>query len=140
MLTLSHKSKICLLNFKSESIVIPRSLFYELDLIHVPSKCTSMGFLVLNRISHLPGLIFMWLLVNQEKLYLPLIAVAQYPISELQLFTKYLRQTLVFMWNSALRKKFKFFIFFFYSSFLLILTKFSLWEEDWVLGYNSIKF
>ena len=30
--------------------------------------------------------------------------------------------------------------FLFFSSFLLVLTKFSLWEEDWALGYNSMKF
>ena len=28
----------------------------------------------------------------------------------------------------------------FFSSFLLILTKFSFWGEDLTLGYNSIKF
>ena len=37
----------------------------------------------------------------------------------LQPFTKYLRQALVFMWNTALRENFNFF----FSSFLLILTK-----------------
>ena len=30
--------------------------------------------------------------------------------------------------------------FVFFSSFLLVLTKFSFWEEDWALGYNSMKF
>ena len=30
--------------------------------------------------------------------------------------------------------------FLFSSSFLLVSTKFSFWEEDWALGYNSIKF
>ena len=25
------------------------------------------------------------------------------------------------------------------NSFLLVLTKFSFWEEDWTLGYNSMK-
>ena len=28
----------------------------------------------------------------------------------------------------------------FLSSFLLVLTKFSFWEEEWALGYNSIIF
>ena len=28
----------------------------------------------------------------------------------------------------------------FFTSFLLVLTKFSFWEEDWALGYNSMKF
>ena len=55
----------------------------------------------------------------------------------LQTFTKYLRQTLVFMWNSALREKFNFY---FCKSFLLVLTKFSFWQEDWALGYHSMKF
>ena len=32
-----------------------------------PFKITSMAFFVLNRIWHLPGLTFIWLLVNQEK-------------------------------------------------------------------------
>ena len=35
-------------------------------------------------------------------------------------WTKFLRQTLVFMWNSTLREK----LIFFFSSFLLLLTKF----------------
>ena len=26
-----------------------------------------------------------------------------------------------------------------FSSFLLVLTKFSFWEEDWALGYTSMK-
>ena len=30
--------------------------------------------------------------------------------------------------------------FLFFSRFLLVLTKFSFWEEDWALGYNSMKF
>ena len=30
--------------------------------------------------------------------------------------------------------------FLFLSSFLLVLTKFSFWEEDWALGHNSNKF
>ena len=30
--------------------------------------------------------------------------------------------------------------FLFFSSFLLVLTKVSFWEEDWALGYNSMKF
>ena len=30
--------------------------------------------------------------------------------------------------------------FLFFSSSLLVLTKFSFWEEDWTLGYNSMKF
>ena len=28
----------------------------------------------------------------------------------------------------------------FSSSFVLVLTKFSFWQEDWALGYNSTKF
>ena len=30
--------------------------------------------------------------------------------------------------------------FLFFSSFLLVSTKFSFWEKDWALGYNSMKF
>ena len=30
--------------------------------------------------------------------------------------------------------------FLFFSSFLLALTKFLFWKEDWALGYNSMKF
>ena len=30
--------------------------------------------------------------------------------------------------------------FVFFSSFLLVLTKFLFWEEGWALGYNSMKF
>ena len=42
-----------------------------------------------------------------------------------QAFTKYLRKTLVFLWNSR---------------FLPILTKFSFCEKDWPLGYDYLKF
>ena len=40
----------------------------------------------------------------------------------LQSWPKYVRQTL------------------FFSSFLLVLTKCSIWEKDWALGYNSLMF
>ena len=59
------------------------------------------------------------------------------PFATNQPFTRYLRLTLVFMWNSALREKFKFL---FFKSFLQVLTKFSFWPEDWALGYHSMKF
>ena len=49
----------------------------------------------------------------------------------LQSFTKYLRPALVFMRNSALREKFNLFL----RSFLLVLTMFSFWQEDWARGY-----
>ena len=55
----------------------------------------------------------------------------------LQSFTKYLRQTLVFTWDSALWEKFDFC---FFRRFLLVLTIFSSWEEDWALRNNSMKF
>ena len=29
--------------------------------------------------------------------------------------------------------------FLFFKSFLLVLTKFSFWQEDWALGYHSMK-
>ena len=47
-------------------------------------------------------------------------------------FIKHLRQTLVFIRSSALREKSNFcffFFFFFFLRFLLVLTKFSFWEE-----------
>ena len=56
---------------------------------------------------------------------------------KLQLFTKYFRQTVVFMWNSTLREKF---IFFFFRRFLLVLLKFTFREQDQALGNNSMKF
>ena len=52
----------------------------------------------------------------------------------LQSFTKYSRQTLVFVWNRW-RVNFLFF-----REFLLVLTKLSFREEDWALGNNSMKF
>ena len=55
-----------------------------------------------------------------------------------QSFTKYFRLTIVFMRNSALREKFNFF--FFFKSFLLVLTKFSIWHREWALGNDSMKF
>ena len=48
-------------------MVILGSFSQELDVIHTPSRCTSMVFFVLNRIWNLVGLTFVWLLVNQEK-------------------------------------------------------------------------
>ena len=54
-----------------------------------------------------------------------------------QALTKYLRKSLVFMWNSALWEKFNFY---FQRVFLLVLTKFSFWEEDWALGHTFMKF
>ena len=50
--------------------------------------------------------------------------------------TKYLRLTLVFMWNSTLRKS----LIFIFQEFLLVLTKFSFRHKDWALGYHSVKF
>ena len=50
----------------------------------------------------------------------------KYSKNNVQSQTKYLRQTLVFMWNSAQREKFNFY---FLRSFLLVLTKFSFWED-----------
>ena len=54
----------------------------------------------------------------------------------LQSFTKYLKQTLVFMRTNALRKRFN--LCFFFRRFLL--TNFSFREEDWALGINSLRF
>ena len=53
--------------------------------------------------------------------------------SDLKSFAKYLRLTLVSMWNSALREKL------FFKSFSLVLRKFSFSQEDWTLGYHSMK-
>ena len=47
--------------------MIPRSSSRELDVIHAPSRCTSMSFFVFNRIWHLPRLTFILLFANQEK-------------------------------------------------------------------------
>ena len=44
-------------------------------------------------------------------------------------WTKYWRQTLVFMWNGTLQEKFNFY---FLRAFC--------WNEDWPLGSNSLKF
>ena len=52
----------------------------------------------------------------------------------LQSWPKYMRQTLVLVLNRTLRGKVQFQ---FLNSFLFLLTKFSFWEEDWALGYNS---
>ena len=56
---------------------------------------------------------------------------------KLQPFTKYLRLTLVFMQNSALQEKFNFC---FSRVFCWYQQKFSFWQEDWALGYYSMKF
>ena len=52
---------------------------------------------------------------------------------EVQSFTKYLRQILVFLWNSAIREKF---IFCLCRRFLVALIR----VEDWALDNNSNKF
>ena len=54
--------------------------------------------------------------------------------SLLQSVTKYLRLTLVFMWNSAPRENL---IAIFRD---LVLTKVLFWEEDWTLGIHSMEF
>ena len=46
-----------------------------------------------------------------------------------------MRQTLPLVRNSALRKK----LISIFEQFLLVLTNFSFWEEDWPLDYNSVK-
>ena len=55
----------------------------------------------------------------------------------LQSVTGYLRVALVFMWHSALRKRFNCY---FLGLFLLVLTKFSFWRGEWALGYHYLKF
>ena len=57
--------------------------------------------------------------------------------SQRQLFTKYVKLTLVFMRNSALRERFNFC---FSRVFLVVLTKFSFLQEDWALAYEALKF
>ena len=56
------------------------------------------------------------------------------PCLDLQLFTKVLRQTLVFMWNRALWEKFRFL---FFRRFLLMLAGLSFLGEEKALGNNS---
>ena len=50
LLKLSHKTETYLPNLQSEPIVIPISFSHKLDVIHAPSRSTSMGFFVLDRI------------------------------------------------------------------------------------------
>ena len=52
-------------------------------------------------------------------------------MSQLQSFTKYLRQALVFTGKVELL---------FFRRFLLVLTKISFWVEDWALGNNLRSF
>ena len=54
----------------------------------------------------------------------------------LQSFTKFLRQNLVFMGNSALRENFNFL---FIKRLLVVLTKFPFWVEDYTLDNNFMK-
>ena len=51
-----------------------------------------------------------------------------------QSFTKYSRLNLVYMSNSTLQEKFNFH---FSGVFMLVLIKFSFWQEDWALGNHS---
>ena len=55
---------------------------------------------------------------------------------ELQSFKEYLRQTLVFMWNSAMRQWFNFS----FSVVWLVMKNLSLWRQGWALVYHSSKF
>ena len=55
----------------------------------------------------------------------------------LQSFTGYARLTLVFVWNSALRKEFSFC---FSGDFLLVLAGYWFWRGGWSLGYYSMGF
>ena len=55
------------------------------------------------------------------------------PSVGLQPWTKYLRQTIVFIWNSVLQEKF----YFYFSR--VFCQKFLFWEDEWALGYNSMK-
>ena len=50
LLKLSHKTETCLPNLQSEPIVIPISFSHKLDVTHAPSRSTSMGVFVLDRI------------------------------------------------------------------------------------------
>ena len=54
---------------------------------------------------------------------------------ELQPFTKILETNSSFYVKQRTKKS----SISFFSRFLIILTKFSFWEEDWALGYNSMK-
>ena len=56
--------------------------------------------------------------------FLPFFDLARiwlYKFSSLQSFAKYLRLTLLF------------------NGFLLVLTKYLFWQEDWALGYHSMR-
>ena len=55
----------------------------------------------------------------------------------MQSWTKYLRQTLVFVSNKALQKKSNLY---FSKTFCQYLKNFSFWREDRMLGLNSKKF
>ena len=53
-----------------------------------------------------------------------------------QSWTGYMRQTLVFVWNSAIRENFNFY----FQQFPTGIGEFWVWGEGWALGYNSMKF
>ena len=72
--------------------------------------------------------ILIWLL-EKMNLYLP--------ISWLQSSTNYLRLTLIFMWNSALREKF---IFCFSCFFASIISIIFILAGGWALGYHVMGF
>ena len=59
------------------------------------------------------------------------------PISWLQSSTKYLRVTLIFMWNSVLREKF---IFCFSCFFASIISIIFILAGGWALGYHVMGF
>ena len=96
--------------------------------INNETQCGTLLFLSSRFITYSPSFILDKLVLEKTPL-------------DLQSFTKYLRPTLVFMWNIAVREKFFVFQkFLFFKSVLLILTKFSFWQEDWALGYHFMKF
>ena len=73
-----------------------------------------------------------WMYSTLYLLLLAVIAQCRKRSGNLQFWTEYLRQTLVLLWNKALREKFNF--------YLLALTKIFILGGNWALVKNSMKF
>ena len=80
-----------------------------------------------------------FLFVNAAKIYqfqAKDLELKSYPLC-LQAVSKYLKLTLVFLWNNTLWEKFNSY---FSEDFLLVLKKSTFLQEDWIQGYHCIKF
>ena len=109
-----------------------RFFYKQSVLITQPQRCLTFSWIGLQVFLRC-YLIDVSILILRHFLYLLYLR----PCLDLQSYIGYLRQTLVSMWNSAVRKNLNCH---FFRRLLLALAKISFWGEDWSLGNNSMQF